>query len=450
MSLRLVAASTARSSSARTSTTLVPVAGRGLSTTANRTQERSASAAQTQTVKPTSDSTGQPANPSPPPRAAASTPPPGAQAMRNSGAEAPTHPRPAKPPHPSAYNEVTKKLVQGVAWMLGYNTQSSKAIRVTSDLYDRCAAVWDIERDFWAGECHLPPTYQSWFQVTNIHIIILLIRLRDLPPHLSRVYQQELVNHFFIDAEDRMRQRFGVQTARLVKGYMKEMHNQHRGALLAIDESIAMLGNDGQGDSRLAMALWRNVFGAGWGDVGGVLSKVKGIDRNAKGEEDKSDTGPRLASDLGPDAEGAFQPSSPYARSLEAHRRASAAAGAQVHPSSDQQNIAASAAPASAPELGFPLVLSRLTRYFLHELRRLAALSDHEIEAGRMARAVGGAPPAHIPPEQAASVGAGEAIERTRTRPLNPDVQGERTREGGEPGEGVVDDGKSIATFSRP
>lgn len=279
--------------------------------------------------------------------------------------------------------------------------------------------------------------------------------MRDLPPSAARAYQQELVNHFFIDAEDRMRQRFGVQTGRLVKGYMKEMHNQHRGALLAIDESIAMLGKDGQGDSRLAMALWRNVFGAGWGDVGGVLSKVKGIDRDVKGQETKPDAGPELASDLGPDAEGAFSASSPYARSLEAHRKASAAVGAQVTPSADQA-ASSSAAPAAAPELGFPIVLSRLTRYFLHEMRRLAAVSDHEVEAGRLARPPGpageqSAPASHIHPKNAASVGAGEAVERARARPLGSDVQGERTRDGREPTTyEKAHEGHSVATFGKP
>lgn len=32
---------------------------------------------------------------------------------------------------------------------MGYNSTTSTAIRVSSDLYDRCAERTDVERDFW-------------------------------------------------------------------------------------------------------------------------------------------------------------------------------------------------------------------------------------------------------------------------------------------------------------
>ncbi|CAO1615019.1 unnamed protein product [Parajaminaea phylloscopi] len=387
-----------------------------------------------QAIKSTTDANGQqPANPSPPPRAAASTPQPGAHAFQQTSPKAPqVERRPAKPPAPSAYNEVTRKLVRGVAWMMGYSSRGSTAIRVTSDLYDRCASIWDVDAEFWQGECQLPPTYQSWFQVTNLHVILLLLRFRALEPASAKAYEQELVNHFFIDAETRMRQRFGVQTGRLVKGYMKEMHNQHRGALLALDECIAMVGADGQGDSRIAMAIWRNVFGAGWGDVGGVLSKIKGVDRDdpkkkgATAAAVEVDNGPQLAADQGPSTE-VNEAASPYAKALAQQRRNALAQGKVISEATPRDTMAA-----ENPELAFPIMLSRLTRYFLRELRRLAAISDHEVEVGRLSRAPGPAdgraPPAHISPENAASVGAGEAIERSQVRPLDLHVQAEQQR----------------------
>lgn len=274
-----------------------------------------------------------------------------------------------------------------------------------------------------------------------------------MEPKAAQAYQQELVNHFFIDSEKRMRSRFGIQTGRLVKGYMKEMHNQHRGALLAVDEAIAMLGQDGRGDSRLAMALWRNVFGAGWGDVGGVLSKIKGIDRTPKGEENMVDSGPQLAADQGPstDVETA---SSPYAKRLAQERRNAVAQGkvSSELPASDPLA-------AEHPELAFPIVLSRLTHYFLRELRRMAAISDHEMEMGRLARdgpADGKAPPAHLPPQQSASVGAGEFVERTRVTPLGLDTQGEISRSGEPTSQDAQQEAgprvgaKSVASFGRP
>ena len=55
-------------------------------------------------------------------------------------------------------------------------------------------------------ECHLPPTFQSWFTVTNLHVWILTTRLRALPAPHGQVYVQGLIDHFFLDVEDRVRQ----------------------------------------------------------------------------------------------------------------------------------------------------------------------------------------------------------------------------------------------------
>lgn len=48
---------------------------------------------------------------------------------------------------------------------------------------------------------------------------------------------------------------------------MKDMLEQYHGSCAAYDE--ALLG----GDEVLAAAVWRNIFGGGWGGVGGVKGK---------------------------------------------------------------------------------------------------------------------------------------------------------------------------------
>lgn len=53
------------------------------------------------------------------------------------------------PPSNKQYNPITVSLVKGVAKLMGYNSTTSTAIRVSSDLYDRCAERTDVERDFW-------------------------------------------------------------------------------------------------------------------------------------------------------------------------------------------------------------------------------------------------------------------------------------------------------------
>jgi len=55
------------------------------------------------------------------------------------------------------------------------------------------------------AECQLPPTYQSWFTITNLHVWLLTTRFRALPPHLGDYHVQALIDHFFLDVEARLR-----------------------------------------------------------------------------------------------------------------------------------------------------------------------------------------------------------------------------------------------------
>jgi cytochrome b pre-mRNA-processing protein 3 len=53
--------------------------------------------------------------------------------------------------------------------------------------------------------CSLPPTFQSWFTVTNLHVWLLTTRLRALPAPAAQQHIQALIDHFFFDVEDRIR-----------------------------------------------------------------------------------------------------------------------------------------------------------------------------------------------------------------------------------------------------
>lgn len=290
--------------------------------------------------------------------------------------------RPAK-----KHNALTVAIVKGIARLMGYNSTTTTAIRVTSDLYDRCAAQADKEADFWYGACRLPRTYQTWFQITTLYVHLLIARFRALPTSkISTNYSQELINHFYIDAESRMRVRFGVQTSRLVKGYMKEMHTQQRGAILSYDEALAVsVRSDvprelhGDADAILATALWRNIWGAGgWGEgVGGVKRKVKGVDK-PDDEKSKSvaptnleeeEAGPELAHDLGIETTG---------QGAYAIAAAQAKAEAKGQPAMEikQEDLL------QAQDLEFAVSLERVVNLYRRESSRLAALSDDEVQAG--------------------------------------------------------------------
>lgn len=71
----------------------------------------------------------------------------------------------------------------------------------------------------------------------------------------------------FIDVELRIRGPYAVTQSRLIKGYMKDMLEQYHGSCAAYDEGLI------SGDAVLAAAVWRNIFGGGWGGIGGVKGK---------------------------------------------------------------------------------------------------------------------------------------------------------------------------------
>ncbi|KAG8735150.1 Protein cbp3, mitochondrial [Ceratobasidium sp. 414] len=151
------------------------------------------------------------------------------------------------------------RAVKMIAPFMGYYSKTTTAIRETRAMYALCGERLEQEQDFLYKECFeecaLPPTYQTWFQFTLIHVLILTVRLRALPPDLSRAYQAELINHFFLDIEHRMRSVLGAKVPeRLVKGYMKEMRDQWQGAGVAFD--LGVVGSD----ATLAGMVWRNLF----------------------------------------------------------------------------------------------------------------------------------------------------------------------------------------------
>ncbi|WFD33334.1 beta-ketoacyl-[acyl-carrier-protein] synthase II [Malassezia cuniculi] len=254
---------------------------------------------------------------------------------------------PMPPPSRHEYSPLTVSLVKGIGRLMGYNFVRSKAINVTGDLYDRCAQRAEAEAHFWYTECALPASFQIWFQLTNLHIFLLLSRFRALPPNEARTYSQELMNHFFIDVESRMRERFGVQTARLVKGYMKDLHTQHRGSMIAYDEGLAT------DDVRLSAAVWRNVWGGGWGTIGGVKRKTS-VDKVRRGEQVSPDAPAEVVLDPVLNDE------------------------APQH-DTDAESLAERAARA---EMLFPQHLERVTRWLRREIYRLGHLPDSAVVDG--------------------------------------------------------------------
>ncbi|KAG1858559.1 hypothetical protein F4604DRAFT_1185570 [Suillus subluteus] len=93
-----------------------------------------------------------------------------------------------------------------VARVLGYGSPQQFANRRALVLYNTlCATRADEASVFWREECALPPTFQSWFTITNLHVWLLTVRLRALPAPHGTQHVQGLIDHFFQDVEERLR-----------------------------------------------------------------------------------------------------------------------------------------------------------------------------------------------------------------------------------------------------
>ncbi|KAL6303177.1 hypothetical protein BKA93DRAFT_789622 [Sparassis latifolia] len=240
--------------------------------------------------------TSPPPAPTPRPSPVPHNPPPTSKPAQNAA------PPPGKPRHPKSW--LTKKLEANPAaksaflkmmGMLGYGSAKQVAGRRAFLMYERlCVVRPDEDRMFWQEECHLPPTFQSWFTVVNLHVWLLTVRLRALPPPHGMNHIQALIDHFFLDIEDRVRavlqpaspassvpttpysqgpytpttEFYTIANAdaqtekrarapeRLVTTQMKIFREQWAGMGLSFDVGLL------RGDAEMAGAIWRNFLGA--------------------------------------------------------------------------------------------------------------------------------------------------------------------------------------------
>lgn len=85
---------------------------------------------------------------------------------------------------------------------------------------------------------------------------LLTARLRLFPAEHAPTWHQNLLDHFFYAAEDRMAVYHGMSARSIRNRYLKDLFVQWRGVLTAYDEGLI------KGDAVLGTAVWRNVFGA--------------------------------------------------------------------------------------------------------------------------------------------------------------------------------------------
>ena len=176
--------------------------------------------------------------------------------------------------------------------LLGRKQIYYSAYQPSMDLYVQSAAqaaqddkVTSTANKFWYEVSGLPPTFQTWFQITQLHLWMLMVRMRALPRDVGHHYQQQMTNHFFNDAEARLRVVYQIRDGRIVQTYMKDLLLQWRGSVAAYDQALV------SEDSVMAAALWRNMYGAQKdADLAALDKMIEYTRMNLKRLEDASDS----------------------------------------------------------------------------------------------------------------------------------------------------------------
>jgi len=120
----------------------------------------------------------------------------------------------------------------------------------SKNLYESCADKISYEEFFIA--CNMPDTFQSWFYIMQLHVWLVLVRLRS-EENVGKNLSYSMVEIMWQDIEERIKLLDVVDTSQK-KETMEEFGQQFFGLIVAYDEGL--LGHD----RVLASALWRNLF----------------------------------------------------------------------------------------------------------------------------------------------------------------------------------------------
>jgi cytochrome b pre-mRNA-processing protein 3 len=126
-------------------------------------------------------------------------------------------------------------------------------------------------------ELGLTPTFNTWAQITYVHMYLVTVRLRMFPQQHAHHWHQNLLDHYSYAAEDRMAALHNIAARSVRNKYLKDLFVQWRGVLAAYDEGLV------KGDAVLATAVWRNVFrGDENVDAAAVASVVSYMKKNLR------------------------------------------------------------------------------------------------------------------------------------------------------------------------
>ncbi|KAK9710598.1 Serine carboxypeptidase 3 [Basidiobolus ranarum] len=146
-----------------------------------------------------------------------------------------------------APNSLLARLMSPV---VDYYKPKYHVIQLGEIFYKTCA-LQGCDKEFYIKDCNLPDNFQTWFSITQLHVWMLMVRLRAEPNGKEIV--QQMVNFYFLDAEQRIKDA-GVTSSKIVTSTVKDLVAGFHGGVMAYDEGMC------KDDPVLAAALWRFVF----------------------------------------------------------------------------------------------------------------------------------------------------------------------------------------------
>ncbi|KAH7055738.1 ubiquinol-cytochrome C chaperone-domain-containing protein [Macrophomina phaseolina] len=199
---------------------------------------------------------------------------------------------------------MSRVIAQGLHRRAGGSTETYVAYGGTEMLFRECArqadykVVKDAEGEapktgkgedlgvgegWWYEGLGLTPTFNTWAQITFLHMYALTTRIRQFPKEHAPAWHQHLIDHFFYEAENRMVIHHNMQARGIRNKYLHDLFIQWRGVMAAYDEGLV------KGDAVLATALWRNIWKAEEIDPVGLATVVSYLRREVQRLEQVSD-----------------------------------------------------------------------------------------------------------------------------------------------------------------
>jgi len=142
-------------------------------------------------------------------------------------------------------------LIRSIRKALGYYGAKALRIRNAQTLYEKTCE--QAERGTLYQVCGMEVSVVTWFHMSLVHIWMVIVRLRNEGEE-GDLLSQEFFNFFWKDLESRLIETGYTNPFQLGKE-MKTLARGYFGTVIAYDEGLL------EGDTGLAEALWRNLFG---------------------------------------------------------------------------------------------------------------------------------------------------------------------------------------------